>query len=63
LPANLVLSFDIEDVFAACLDERVPIVSTFWGNPASITERIHDSGALHIHTIGSSPARPPLTPR
>jgi NAD(P)H-dependent flavin oxidoreductase YrpB (nitropropane dioxygenase family) len=51
--ANVVLSFDIDEVLAACLDERVPIVSTFWGDPAGVNKRIRDSGARHIHTIGS----------
>lgn len=50
---NLVLDFPVDDVLSACLDERVPIVSTFWGDPARVSPRIHQAGALHLHTVGS----------
>lgn len=52
---NLVLDFPVDDVLAACLDERAPIVSTFWGDPARVSPRIHQAGALHVHTVGSVP--------
>ncbi|MER6942967.1 nitronate monooxygenase [Nonomuraea sp. NPDC000554] len=51
--ANLVLEFPIDDLLGACLDEGVTIISTFWGDPAIVTERVHDAGALHLHTVGS----------
>jgi nitronate monooxygenase len=50
---NLVLDFPIGDQLAVCLDERVPIVSTSWGDPATVNERIHAAGALHLHSVGS----------
>ena len=50
---NLVLDFPIEDVLTACLDEEVTIISTFWGDPAAVAERVHAAGALHLHTVGS----------
>jgi NAD(P)H-dependent flavin oxidoreductase YrpB (nitropropane dioxygenase family) len=50
---NLVLDFPIDEVLTACLDERVPIVSTFWGDPARVNQRIHGADALHLHTVGS----------
>jgi NAD(P)H-dependent flavin oxidoreductase YrpB (nitropropane dioxygenase family) len=34
---NLVLDFPVDDVLSACLGERVPIVSTFWGDPAPVS--------------------------
>jgi nitronate monooxygenase/enoyl-[acyl-carrier protein] reductase II len=50
---NLVLDFPIDDKLAVCLDEGVPIVSTFWGDPAMVNDRIHSAGALHLHSVGS----------
>ncbi|MFE6690625.1 NAD(P)H-dependent flavin oxidoreductase [Streptomyces sp. NPDC057743] len=52
--ANLVLDFPVDHVLTTCLDEGVPIVSTFWGDPASVNERVHAAGALHLHTVGSA---------
>lgn len=51
---NLVLDFPVDDVLEACLEERVPIVSTTWGDPASAIARIHACGALHLHTVSTS---------
>jgi NAD(P)H-dependent flavin oxidoreductase YrpB (nitropropane dioxygenase family) len=50
---NLVLDFAVDDVLAVCLQEAVPVVSTFWGDPAPSTRRIHAAGLLHMHTVGS----------
>src|SRR5262245_33868244 len=51
---NLVLDFPIDQVLAACLGEGVPVVSTFWGDPSGVTERVHAAGALHLHTDGTA---------
>ena len=51
---NLVLDFPIDDRLAVCLDEGVPIVSTFWGDPGTVNERIHAAGAVHLHSVGSA---------
>jgi NAD(P)H-dependent flavin oxidoreductase YrpB (nitropropane dioxygenase family) len=51
---NLVLDFPIEDNLAVCLEEGVPIVSSFWGDPATVNDRIHSVGALHLHGVGSA---------
>src|SRR5262244_133810 len=32
---NFVLHFPVEDQVAACLEERVPVLSFFWGDPAA----------------------------
>jgi len=50
---NLVLAFPIADLLEACLDERVPIVSTFWGDPDAASDRIQSGRALHFHTVGT----------
>lgn len=51
---NLVLDFPQEERLAACLDESVRVVSTFWGDPAPYRSAIRDSGAVHLHTVGSA---------
>jgi NAD(P)H-dependent flavin oxidoreductase YrpB (nitropropane dioxygenase family) len=51
--ANLVLDFPIDDQLSVILDEGLPIVSTFWGEPASAHAKIRAAGALHLHTVGS----------
>jgi len=51
---NLVLAFPIDDLLAACLHEGVPVISTFWGDPATVTKRVHTAGALHLHTVGTA---------
>ncbi|MEV4617627.1 nitronate monooxygenase [Asanoa sp. NPDC049573] len=50
---NLVLDFPVIDTLAVCLDEAVPVISTFWGDPEPVSRRIRDAGALHMHTVGS----------
>ncbi|AVT30002.1 2-nitropropane dioxygenase [Plantactinospora sp. BC1] len=52
---NLVLDFPVTANLATCLDEDVPIVSTFWGDPAEVRGPIEAAGALHFHTVGSVP--------
>ena len=55
--ANFVLSL-IEDQLQANLEAalaaQVPVISTFWGDPAPVIARIHDAGALALHTVGSA---------
>ncbi|MFD4763976.1 NAD(P)H-dependent flavin oxidoreductase [Streptomyces sp. NPDC058439] len=50
---NLVLDFEIGELLRLCLDERVPVISTFWGDPTPVASQVHASGALHLHTVGS----------
>jgi NAD(P)H-dependent flavin oxidoreductase YrpB (nitropropane dioxygenase family) len=50
---NLCLDFPIADQLATCLGAGVRIVSTFWGDPTRVHDRIHAAGALHLHTVGS----------
>src|SRR5919202_546675 len=50
---NLVLDFPVDDTLTVCLEEQVPVVSTFWGDPAPVSNRIRHAGALHMHTVGS----------
>ncbi|MGI5267938.1 NAD(P)H-dependent flavin oxidoreductase [Nonomuraea sp. CA-218870] len=50
---NLVLDFPVRELLEVCLDEGVEIISTFWGDPASVTDRVRRAGALHLHSVGS----------
>lgn len=50
---NLVLDFPVAEQLDACLAEGVGIVSTFWGDPATVHDRIHAMGAVHLHSVGS----------
>ena len=50
---NLVLDLPIQDKLAACLEEGAKLVSTFWGDPGPVHDRIRAAGALHLHTVGS----------
>jgi NAD(P)H-dependent flavin oxidoreductase YrpB (nitropropane dioxygenase family) len=50
---NLVLDWNQRERLAICADERVPVISTFWGDPARYVDPIHNAGAVHIHTVGA----------
>ena len=47
------LPFPVEAVVDICLEERVPVLSTFWGDPAPYVARAHAAGAKVIHQAGS----------
>src|SRR6516225_4717051 len=50
---NLVLHFPAEDHVAVCLEERVPVLSFFWGDPTPYVGRAHAAGAKVFHQVGS----------
>jgi nitronate monooxygenase len=50
---NLILYFPIEEQVAVCLEERVPVLSLFWGDPAPWVERAHAAGITVAHQVGS----------
>lgn len=51
---NLVLAWPQAERLAICLEEGVPIISFFYGDPSQYIERVHAAGALVMHTIGSA---------
>jgi len=51
---NLNLNWPQEERLAVCLDEGVKIISFFWGNSKSLTERAHAGGATVLQTISSA---------
>jgi nitronate monooxygenase len=50
---NLVLAWPQEARLAACLEEGVPVVSFFWGDPAPLTAQAHAAGATVLSTVSS----------
>jgi NAD(P)H-dependent flavin oxidoreductase YrpB (nitropropane dioxygenase family) len=51
---NLILEFPQEERLALCLEERVPIISFFWRDPASLTPHAKAGGAIVMHTVASA---------
>ena len=49
----MILHFPVEDHVAVCLEERVPILSLFWGDPTAHVERAHAAGVKVVHQVGS----------
>jgi nitronate monooxygenase len=52
---NLILHFPIEDQLAVCLEERVPVLSLFWGDPTPYVEQAHSAGVKVFHQVGTVP--------
>ena len=50
---NLILHFPVEDQVAVCLEERVPVLSLFWGDPTPYVGRAHAAGVKVFHQVGS----------
>ena len=43
---NLNLDFPQEERLEVCLQERVPVISFFWGNPGKLVTRAKSAGAI-----------------
>jgi NAD(P)H-dependent flavin oxidoreductase YrpB (nitropropane dioxygenase family) len=50
---NLILHFPAKEAVDLCLEERVPILSFFWGDPTPYVKRAHESGMKVLHQVGS----------
>ncbi|HXG92001.1 MAG TPA: nitronate monooxygenase [Blastocatellia bacterium] len=50
---NFILHFPVEEAFTVCIEERVPVLSFFWGDPSPYVERAHDAGLKVIEQVGS----------
>jgi NAD(P)H-dependent flavin oxidoreductase YrpB (nitropropane dioxygenase family) len=50
---NLLLHFPVEDQVAVCLEERVPVLSFFWGDPTPYVARAQAAGVKVFHQVGS----------
>src|SRR5918995_1626651 len=51
---NLVLEWDPSERLAIALEEGVPIVSFFWGDPAPWVDQVHAAGGLVLQTVASA---------
>ena len=51
---NFVLEWDMHRRVDRALAAGLRIVSLTWGDPAPYVERVHDAGALLMHTVGSA---------
>jgi nitronate monooxygenase len=52
--ANFGLQLDQHERLGTALDAGLHIVSLFWGDPTPYVARVHDAGALLLHTVGSA---------
>src|SRR5262249_42594571 len=50
---DLLLHFPAEDLVSVCLEERVPVLSFFWGDPTPYVGRAHAAGVKVFHQLGS----------
>jgi len=50
---NLILQFPCDELLEIALDEHVPVISFFWGDPSRYLERVHTAGAKVFHQVGS----------
>ena len=51
---NLVLAWNMRKRLEICLEEGVPVVSFFWGDPSPLLGRVHEAGAVAMLTVGSA---------
>ena len=51
---NLNMDFPQEERLDACLEENVPIISFFWGDPSPLVKRAKNAGAIVLHSIGNA---------
>src|SRR5439155_1029392 len=50
---NYLLPFTIPEQVDVCVEQRVPVLSTFWGDPAPYVGAAHDAGLKVLHQVGS----------
>jgi nitronate monooxygenase len=50
---NFLLEFPVEAQVKVCLEERVPVLSFFWGDPSPYVARAHAAGLKVIDQVGS----------
>jgi nitronate monooxygenase len=51
---NLALEWDQHERLDAMLDAGLRIVSFFWGDPGLYVDRVHETGGIVMHTVGSA---------
>jgi nitronate monooxygenase len=51
---NLILQWPQQERLQVCLEEGVPVVSFFWGDPSPYIAAVHAAGSLVMQTVGSA---------
>ena len=51
---NLNLNFPQEEQLVACLQERVPVISFFWGESSKLVSQAKAGGAIVMQTVGTA---------
>ena len=51
---NLNLDFPQEERLEVCLQEGVPVISFFWGDPAALVSQAKTGGAIVMHSVGTA---------
>jgi nitronate monooxygenase len=51
---NLVLDFEQEERIQICIEEKVPVVSFFWGDSSAFISRLKKENILVCQTVGNS---------
>lgn len=50
---NFILEFPVEEHVRICIEERVPVLSFFWGDPGRYVEAAHRAGLTVMDQVGS----------
>jgi NAD(P)H-dependent flavin oxidoreductase YrpB (nitropropane dioxygenase family) len=50
---NLLLEWPQEERLQVCLEEKAPVISLFWGDPATHVDAIHRAGARLMQSVGT----------
>ena len=50
---NLILHFPVDEQITVCIEERVPVLSFFWGDSSPYVRRAHDAGIKVFDQVGS----------
>ncbi len=50
---NLILEFPLEEHIRVCIEERVPVLSFFWGDSSPYVEQAHAAGIKVLDQVGS----------
>ena len=50
---NVLLPAKVDELVVVCLEEKAPLLSLFWGDPAPYIEPAHRAGVKVIHQVGS----------
>jgi NAD(P)H-dependent flavin oxidoreductase YrpB (nitropropane dioxygenase family) len=50
---NFVLHFPHREAIQVCIEERVAVLSFFWGDPAEFIPAAHAAGIAVLHQVGS----------